>query len=297
MRNKIGIYLCNSLLICFFCGISISFAQYSISGKVFDGFSNQPIPSAKLYLTVYEYPSSGKQKTIFSERTTADEQGNYRFDLALDITGTNINRNMKLLASAKNYLGTMESERVNVLSIPSEKIFNFGLLPDGKDATVKGTIYDAVSHAPLSNIPVEINAVESEYQAGTYLQKNKETRKLTTNTDGIYETQIPAKYIDRINYTSRWWSNVQSPDYEIATMDVGATDKCCSRETTAVELEKTTNVAVNVINYYLISKKAKGKLEGLLLDKNNKPFAQTKVRVEVATGRGGSSSSTDSGFG
>jgi hypothetical protein len=282
MRKIISLIFIFSLLSYFLFTIAIADSEITVSGLVKDGISNQPLPDTKVYLTVQSYTPSDKQKIEYSARTTTDAEGQYQFMVALDTSVPKRSQYMQILVAAKGYIGTIAGNpalpRPGILEIKH----NFGLLPEGKEATVKGIVRDAVTHLPLSNIPFELSLSKSDNRAGMFMQSKKETRKLVTDANGNYISLIPSEYVDRINATSRWMLNIQSPDYDIAVTDVGATDQCCSRDTTEPEPDRETNIAMNVTDYYLVSKTAAGKLEGTLLDVDNKPSAQTKLRIEIA---------------
>lgn len=296
MRNILPFYIFVLLLTCVLFGITLGAEQFTVSGIIKDGLSNRILPDAKVYLTIQSYTPSDKQKIEYSARTTTDVEGKYQFAISIDTTALKRSQYMQILVAAKGYIGTIDADRAYTEKGVQEIKHNFALLPEGKEAMVKGTVRDAVTRTPLLNIPVELSLVESDFQAGNYIQKNKETRKLVTDANGVYETQIPSIYVDRIKATSRWWVNIQSPDYEVAATDPGATGRCCSRDTTKPEPEQETNIAMNIADYYLVSKTATGKLEGTLLDANNKPSSQTKLRIEIGTG-GATMNMTDMGGG
>ena len=278
-------------------GTAFAESPITASGLVKDGITNQALPDAIVYLMIQSYTPADRQKIEYSARTTTDAEGKYQFELAVDLATSNPTRFLKLLVGTKGYIGTIDTDRFSSSTVPKVLQHNFALLAEGKEATVKGTVRDVVTRIPLSNIPVEVNLSESDYQAGNYIQKNKEIRKLLTDLNGIYETHIPAGYVDRIKAISRWWVTIQSPDYEIAAIDPGATGRCCSRDTTQPEPDQETNIAFNVTDYYLVSKTATGKLEGILVDSNTKPVSRTKIRIEIATGGGSAMSSAEGGFG
>lgn len=296
MKNIYLSYILGLMLTFSWCGMVIADTQFTVSGTVKDGLTNQALPDAKVYLTIQSYTQADKQKIEYSARTATDTEGKYQFEVGFDSTSSNNPRFLKLLVAAKGYIGTIDIDRLTAQLVAKNIQHNFALLAEGKEATIKGTVRDVVTRAPLSNIPVELSLLESDYQAGTYIQKNKELRKLITDTNGIYETNISSDYVDRIKSTHHWRTNIQFPDYEIAVVDYGATGNCCSRDTTKAETEQETNLAINAIDYYLVSKKTNGKLEGTLLTPNNQPVSQAKIRIEIATG-GGAMSMAEGGFG
>jgi hypothetical protein len=203
--SQIFIYFLFSYLL---FGIAFANSEFSVSGIVKDGISHQPLLDAKVYFSIQSYSTRDKQQVEYSGRTTTDPEGKYQFAVSIDTTKLKRNQYLRILVTAKRYVSTINSgpaiPKIGVREIKH----NFGLLPEGKEATVKGTVYDAATLKPLPNILVDLSLLDSDFQAGNYIMKNKEIRKLVTDANGNYESQISSAYVDRINATSRWRVNI-----------------------------------------------------------------------------------------
>ncbi|MFB3896841.1 MAG: hypothetical protein ACE14V_11135, partial [bacterium] len=290
-----------SILGCLIVGIAGAVSELTVSGMVKDGISNQLIPDAKVYFSIQSYSTKDKQQVEYSGRTTADPEGKYQFAVSIDTTKFKRNRYLRILVTAKGYISAIYNGPAMPKIGTREIKYNFGLLPEGKEATVKGSVYDAATLKPLPNIKVDLSLLDSDFQAETYIKKDNEIRQLVTNTKGIYETQIPSKYVDQINFTSRWWIYIQNSNYDIVAVDHSATGKFLSRDTTQPEPNPEMNIAMNITDYYLVNKTAAGKLAGTLLDPNNIPSMKTNVRIEILPAgalmnRTGRLTQTDQGY-
>lgn len=281
-----------SILGCFLAGFAGAESEFTVSGTVNDGISNQPIPEAKVYLSVQSSNIPfGKQNVEYATQTTTDAEGKYLFSIPIDTTMSKQNQTIRMLVAAKGYIGTIDYDiglvktNISNLTLTKTNVFypnhNFWLLPEGKEATIKGTIRDAATLTPLSNIPIELSLFKSDRRTGIYILRDKEVRNLVTDIQGKYSAYIPGDYADRINSNNRWQLNIKSLDYNIAAVDPNGTGKYLSRDTTGTDSDQDINIAMVVTDYYLISKTATGKLEGTLLDTNNKPSAKTNLRIEI----------------